>query len=180
MMYGVGLRSTVTRSISGIITKKYKMGLVALPAASVSLMIVLASGPLFLSNHHPLPVGPAGSISWALLAQARDVDFTPDQHYIPRHYPDAVKKIAGSEILIKGYMIAIRPNGTFSDFLLVPFPPTCPYCVPVGPSQIIEEHTSKPVAFSFEPVVIRGVLKLREDDVSNLFYSMVNSEIVME
>jgi len=130
------------------------------------------------TNHHPQISGPPGSISWKLLAKARDYNPVLDDHYMPRYYPQEIRQLVGKKITVRGFMFPIRSTKKFDYFLLEAYPSTCPYCAPAGPSEIITVHSASPVTVSWDPITIRGILKLYEDDLSKGFYGLDEAEII--
>jgi hypothetical protein len=76
-------------------------------------------------------------------------------------------------------MIALHPMEKFTRFLLVPFPPSCPFCIPAGPNEIVQVKARAPMGFAFDPVLMRGTLILH-DDASSMFYDLDDAEKVTE
>ncbi len=93
-------------------------------------------------------------------------------------FNDEVKKLDGTEILLQGYMFPLDQNEKQSMFLLGPFPVSCPYHYHVTPSMVIEVHAKTPLAFSYDPVNIKGTLELvPQDDEYNVFYRLKEARI---
>ncbi len=94
-------------------------------------------------------------------------------------FTDELKKLDGQNILIQGYMFPLDPEEKQSTFLLGPFPVSCPFHYHVTPNLIIEIHAAKRIAFSYDPIKIRGRLELvPKDDEYNVFFRIQNANFI--
>lgn len=59
-------------------------------------------------------------------------------------FPDEVKKLNGQTIKISGFMLPLENTEKFTQFLLSKHTPTCYFCPPGRPNEIIEVYTTKP------------------------------------
>jgi len=87
-------------------------------------------------------------------------------------FSDAVKALDGKNVRIQGFMMPLDNSEKQSHFILTSTPPSCFYCMPGGPENVIEIKTSKPMEFSFEPVVIAGRMELLESSDMGIFYRL--------
>ena len=85
-----------------------------------------------------------------------------------------IKQLDGVEIKLAGFMMPLDMKEKQSHFLLSAYPLSCPYCLPGGPNATIDIHCKKPVAFTYDPVVVRGKLQLLRSDPSGFFYRMID------
>lgn len=120
------------------------------------------------------------TVSWKTLAHAKfrmgksgdiapaGVDFAND-----------VQELDGNGVTITGYMFPLQASGDQAHFLLSAYPPSCPYCLPGGPTELIEVIDSKPLRFSYEPITIHGAFQLlRGDDLKEgMFYRMTHVQL---
>jgi hypothetical protein len=95
-------------------------------------------------------------------------------------FEKAVAALDGREIAIKGFMFPLEMAEKQSRFLLSAYPPSCPFCLPGEPSQLIEVNCAKPVGFTYNPVLIKGRLRVLRDDPYGLFYRMTDARLVAE
>lgn len=118
---------------------------------------------------------PNDNLKWRELAQAR----TQEKHNILSvSYAPAVKKMDGHTVAITGYIFPLKTAERQSRFLLSAYPPSCPYCLPAGPSELIEVSDSD-VPFTYKPVTVRGTFHAvqEEDDLRNgVYYRMSEAE----
>lgn len=120
------------------------------------------------------------TVSWKTLAHAKfymgksgdiapaGVDFAED-----------VQELDGSGVTITGYMFPLQASGDQGHFLLSAYPPSCPYCLPGGPTELIEVTDSKPLRFTYEPITIHGAFQLLRGDAlkEGMFYRMTHVQL---
>ncbi len=82
----------------------------------------------------------------------------------------AVRALDGKDVTITGYMFPLQGAEKQDHFILSAWPPSCPYCLPGGPGEMIEVHAAKPLGFTYAPVTVRGQLHLQVGD--GVFYAM--------
>lgn len=119
--------------------------------------------------------GQHDNLSWKTLTHAKlrmgkgnspypeGVDFAED-----------VKKLDNQEVTITGYMFPLQASGEQSHFLLSAYPPSCPYCLPGGPTELIEITESNALKFTYQPITIHGTFILLGGDAlkEGMFYRM--------
>lgn len=115
------------------------------------------------------------TISWKTLSHAKlhigkstDAEFAGD-----------VQALDGVPVTITGYMFPLQASGSQGHFLLSAYPPSCPYCLPAGPTELIEITDSKPITFTYEPITIHGAFQLLRDDAlkEGMFYRMTQVDL---
>jgi hypothetical protein len=84
------------------------------------------------------------------------------------------KQLDGKEIRLAGFMLPLDMKEKQTHFMLSAYPPSCPYCLPGGPNATIEVFCKQGVTFTYDPIVLRGKLKLLRDDPSGFFYRMTD------
>jgi hypothetical protein len=131
-------------------------------------------------DHQAVKAEGRDTLSWELLAEL-DLGFTskgPGQTEVQIRFPDAVKALDGKEVRLAGYMQPLDGGEKHSRFLLSAFPPTCPFCLPGGPAEIVEVEMKQPVKFSYETLTLKGRLTLLQDDPSGLLYRLSEAQAV--
>jgi hypothetical protein len=112
---------------------------------------------------------------WKEFAQCKikpDKDFSFNIIFTPR-----AKAINGKQITISGFMVPLESNEKFSHFLLSRRAPSCGFCAPSRPNEIVEVFTSKPVMWEENFVTISGILILANDAQKGIFFQMKNAEV---
>ncbi len=122
------------------------------------------------------------NVSWKMLANAKlrmgkanslfpeGVDFAPE-----------VQKLDGQEITITGYIFPLQASEKQEHFLLSAYPPSCPYCLPSGPTELIEITDSAPINFTYDPITLHGTFRLLRDDAlkEGMFYKMTDAQLLI-
>jgi hypothetical protein len=132
---------------------------------------------------------PEGAIDWKVFGQTKEIEIKTtrnvdgdiqDLEYVKPDFPDAVRKLDGQQITVKGFMFPLEESDDQKTFLFGPFPMSCPFHYHVGPSMVIEVHADQhPVKFSYDPVTITGQLELVPSDWENsIFYRLKDAHQV--
>jgi len=94
-------------------------------------------------------------------------------------FSDPIKKLDGKEVEVKGYIIPVEGYKSHKEFILSAFPYNmCFFCGGAGPETVMEVEASEGVEYSAEQVVLRGKLKLNDDDINRLMYLLTDAVLV--
>lgn len=152
--------------------------------ATLLLPLLLASVAAFAANKVPPGVAdtmfgasPAlqdmpGVVSWNLLAQVDEV--VKDRKLTPQ-FSDGVKALHNKPVKLRGYMMPLEAGERHNRFLLSAYPPSCPYCLPAGPSALVYVQAKTKIAASFDPVTVRGTMQVLDHDPEGLYYRMTEA-----
>ena len=113
-----------------------------------------------------------GVVSWKTLADVKVVK--QKDRYAPE-FSKSVTTLDKKEVKVQGFMMPLEMGDKQKRFLLVALPPTCSFCLPGGPEQIVEVQTKAPVKYGFEPIVVSGRFAVLQDDAMGLYYRMTNA-----
>jgi uncharacterized protein len=94
-------------------------------------------------------------------------DFSYSITYIP-----SVKAMSGKEITISGFMLPLETKEKSSHFLLERRSPTCAFCAPGEPNEIMEVFSSKPIKWEENLVTFSGTLYLPNNGKKGIFFQM--------
>ena len=125
--------------------------------------------------YEPLEVT-GDAIPWQLFGKTKEIeDCTIDKDgfdycLIKPVYDDKIKKYNGKKVTITGFMFPLEQSEKQKKFLIGPYPLSCPFHYHVGPSQVIEISSDEAVDFSFDPITIKGELKVRYNEETGTFY----------
>ena len=92
-----------------------------------------------------------------------------------------VEALRGTEIELTGFIIPF--DGLFSpDHLILSFMPVeiCYFCGQSGPETVVEVFLSESIAYTEEPIRIRGTLELHENPLETLIYVLRDAEYLGE
>ncbi len=119
---------------------------------------------------------PKGGVSWKVLESTREIQRTENGVIFSKpDFPAAVKELAGKKIKVNGYIMPLQTSAMQSHFVLLAYPPDCPFHLSPAPTQFMEIRVSSPVDVTNEGEVrtIEGTLVLGGADESGIFYQIV-------
>ena len=114
---------------------------------------------------------PPGTVSWQLLTQAKTVQ-KADKKFGPL-YTAEIKNLDKQDVKLYGFMMPLDQSAQQKRFLLSPFPPHCPFCMPGGPEAIVEVIADRPFDFTYEPIVVSGRMAVLDDDI--VYYRLTHA-----
>ncbi|KEO90955.1 hypothetical protein EH31_07935 [Erythrobacter longus] len=118
---------------------------------------------------------PPGGTSWALLEAAKEVTRT-DENGFTISYPLFTKQqrdLEGKRIKVSGWMDPLQVGSQQKRFVLLGYPPGCPFHFHAAPMQFIEVMASTPFKTDRTNVItVSGVLELTGYDESGVFYRL--------
>lgn len=118
---------------------------------------------------------PQGGVSWKTLEATGEQTRRDDQGYIlskPLFTPE-VKKLSGKRIKVAGWMMPLDNGSTQKRFVLLGYPPGCPFHFHAAPNQFIEVYADTPFATDEKKVhIVSGVLELTGYNESGIFYRL--------
>ena len=168
--------------MSGNATKV--IGLLSGLALGLSLAVVpLGHGPAYALSQRTIvspdgmtpPAAPKDGVRWEVLKDV-DAPFDPKEG-APKFAAD-VLALDGKDVKLRGFMMPLDQAEKQTRFVLTALPPSCPFCLPAGPDQLIEVECSDGVKFTFDPVTIAGKFEVVRDDPAGLLYRMVDAKRV--
>jgi hypothetical protein len=118
-----------------------------------------------------------GVVSWKTLGQVTPV--RQQDRFIPQFSRD-VSALDKKEIKLQGFMMPLDMGEKQKRFLLVALPPSCAFCLPGGPDQLVEVVAKTPVKYGFEPIVISGKFVVLKDDPMGLYYRLTDAVAISQ
>jgi hypothetical protein len=110
---------------------------------------------------------------WKSFAKCK-VKIDKNLSYNITYIPD-VKALQGKNVTISGFMMPLEAKEKFSHFLLSKNAPTCAYCPPGAPNEVVEVFSSKPTAWKENLITYSGTLILVNDNQKGVFFQMKNA-----
>lgn len=93
-------------------------------------------------------------------------------------FSEDIKKLAGKEIKIKGYIIPVEGYKSHKEFIFSAFPYNmCFFCGGAGPETVMEVYAKEAIKYTAEPVILKGKLELNATDVNRLIYTLKDVEM---
>ncbi len=117
---------------------------------------------------------PPGGVAWALLESTKEITRTDARGYVVSKpsFPAGVLALKGKKVKVSGYMMPLQNGPNQTHFVLLAYPPDCPFHLNPSPVQFIEVKTDKGVAFDYGVKTIEGVLELGGQDEGGGFYKI--------
>lgn len=92
--------------------------------------------------------------------------------------PANVKALSGKEMTVSGFMLPLESKQKFKHFLLSKRTPTCPFCPPGEPNEVIDVWMQGPVAYTEDLVTVRGNFVLMNDREMGLFFKLSKAKLL--
>ena len=150
-----------------------------------SMVMMLGASPAAAIQEIPLSediwqpaATPPGGVSWRTLEATREITRNDAEGYIVSRpvFTQAVRQLEGRRIKVAGWMNAFEPGRRQTLFVLLGYPPGCPYHWHAAPNQFIEVKASTAFPLNEQrSIVVSGVLELTGEDESGIFYVLNNA-----
>ncbi|MDP2239713.1 MAG: DUF3299 domain-containing protein [Burkholderiales bacterium] len=134
----------------------------------------------------PLPPSPymgkplpelKGVVSWKTLSQVEAV--RQKDKFVPK-FSGGITALDKKEIKLQGFMLPLDMGEKQKRFILTALPPSCSFCLPGGPDQLVEVQAKTPVKYGFEPIVVNGKFVVLKDDEMGLYYRLTDAVVVSQ
>lgn len=130
----------------------------------------------------PLEV-PDGFVAWQKLATTKENEVcTKDDEGFENcetkpEYSPQVSALSGKDVKLMGYMFPLMQGKKQKEFLLGPYPQSCPYHYHIGASQVVEVHSPQGVEFTYEPVKVEGTFAAEYNAEFGVFYYLKDAKL---
>lgn len=124
------------------------------------------------------------AIAWEVFATTKEHESCTmgeegyDICLVKPEYSAEVKALDGKEVTLMGYMFPLEQAEKQGNFLIGPYPASCPFHYHVGPTQMVEVFAQEAIAFSYDPVTLKGLLELRFDEETGMFFYLNQARIL--
>ncbi len=92
-------------------------------------------------------------------------------------YTTGVKAMNGKEITISGFMLPLETKQKSGHFLLERRAPTCAFCPPGEPNELMEVFSSKPMIWEENLITLSGTLVLPNDGKKGIFFQLKDAVV---
>jgi len=93
-------------------------------------------------------------------------------------FGEGIHALDGKEVKLRGYITPLQLGTAQKHFLLGTKPPSCAFCIPSGPDEMVEVFCRTPIKYSLEPVTVAGKFAILNNDPGGMFYRMADAEPV--
>jgi hypothetical protein len=135
-------------------------------------------GTAFIGSRAPKSDHPAnwldapGVVPWTTLTK---VSFVQRDGRSTLQFGEGIQALDGKEVKLRGYVTPLQLGAKQKHFLLSTKPPSCAFCIPAGPDEMVEVFCKTPVKYSLEPVTIDGKFAVLANDPGGVFYRMADA-----
>lgn len=147
-------------------------GFACTAAASPALALSLQEAPAHLRLGPPVI---EGTLDWSQLARAGASMYRDGR--ISR-FPSNLHALDGKEVTLAGYMMPFTDADRHSEFMFSALQFHCAGCMMGELNRMVAVKAAEPVAYGTGPLVIRGQLRLLEDEASPLYYRLESAREV--
>lgn len=147
-----------------------------LAASAAGFACTAAAGPASALSLQEAPahlrLGPPavdGTLDWGQLARAGASMYRDGR--ISR-FPADLHGLDGKEVTLAGYMMPFSDADRHSEFMFSALQFHCAGCMMGELNRMVAVSAAKPVAYADRALVLRGRLRLLEDEASPLFYRL--------
>ena len=123
---------------------------------------------------------PEGGVSWGLLETTVELQRTDEEGFIVSRpeFSESVKALDGEMVKVAGWMMPLQNGEEQSHFVLLAYPPGCPFHFHAGPKQFIEVRTTIPIQTQvWDPIIIEGTLTLTGHEETGVFYQIADGQL---
>ena len=134
-----------------------------------------------LFYHDPTQLS-EGTVPWQTLA---DIEVTvsapaPFQTTMTRDFGQSIRSLDGTTVKLQGFIFPLQGGESHEYFLLSAYPPGCPFCLPGGPTNLVEIKSAEPVDYTQKAVLIEGRFEILKDDPTGLYYRLSDARQVAD
>ena len=116
-----------------------------------------------------------GVVSWKTLEKVTPVK--QKDRFVPQFAKD-IEALDKKEVKLQGFMMPLDTGERQKRFLLTSMPPSCAFCLPGGPDQLVEVQAKNPVKYGFDPIIVTGKFVVLKDDPMGLYYRLTDAVAV--
>ena len=117
-----------------------------------------------------------GVLSWKTLGEVKPVK--QKDKFVPE-FAKSIAAMDKKEVKIQGFMMPLDMGEWQQRFILTALPPSCSFCLPGGPEQMVEVQAKSPVKYGFEPILLTGKLSVLKDDPMGLYYRLTDAVLTV-
>lgn len=118
---------------------------------------------------------PAGFISWEMLSRVTPVK--QGNTFVPGFSKD-IEALNGKEVKLQGFMMPMEMGEKQANFILSATTPTCAFCMPGGPDQVVEVRAAKGIKYTMDAVSVTGRFVVMKNDPMGLYYRLEGAKAI--
>ena len=124
-----------------------------------------------------------GVVAWDLLARVDNLEDSPGVPSLTPKFNSQILELNGKTQTLEGFMLPLDQSEEQSHFILAAAPPSCPFCLPGGPTSLIEVQATKPIAYRDAALTLRGKFQVipkvdESESEMGFFYRITEAELI--
>lgn len=117
----------------------------------------------------------AGFVSWRTLTLVEAVP--KGDTFIPK-FDKSIQSLNSKPVKLQGFMLPLTMGEKQSHFVLTASPPSCAFCLPGGPDQVVEIKASAPIKYASDAIKLSGKFELLKNDPMGLYYRLSEAKVI--
>jgi len=113
---------------------------------------------------------------WQTLKKCK-IEYNDKKGVFTRHFTKEVQDLNGKEVTINGFMLPLEDSRKQKVFYLSRKTPTCPFCMPGGPTEVVYVKAKTPIEFSYDPLTLTGTFRLVDDEEKGVFFQLEGAAV---
>lgn len=115
--------------------------------------------------------------TWDVLGETK-IGYDDNTGLYSATMPAKVKALDGKVVTITGFMLPLESSEKFTHFLLSKRTPTCPFCPPGEPNEVILVTVSEPVEWIDDAVKVTGTFGMMNEREFGMFFKITKAKVL--
>lgn len=121
----------------------------------------------------PMASGPL----WQTLLLSK-IQYSNKAPHITATFPPQIKALTGRTVTVEGFMLPIGTDEYANHFLLSKRTPTCPFCPPGEPNEVLDVYADPPVKATDDMLTMTGTFALTNETDEGIFFVLKHAKQV--
>jgi hypothetical protein len=156
----------------------------------ISIFLAMFALKAYAFSEQPIPVEDewkplevtGDAIPWSLFATTKEITDCIDDDgieicTISPEYSSEVNTLNDKEVALMGYMFPLEQSNKQQNFLIGPYPLSCPFHYHIGPSQFVEVLSEEAIEFSYEPIRVKGLFSVQFNEETGVFFYLKKARL---
>lgn len=121
---------------------------------------------------------PRATLGWDRIANIHEVEKQiKGVDRLVAVFPPEVQALDGTQFTVSGFFLPLDTGEKSQHFLLSSLAPTCPFCPPPGPADLMQVRADTPVTATLDQVRLEGTLRLSAEDENGIYFHLENARV---
>lgn len=114
---------------------------------------------------------------WKTLLHSK-ISYSAKPPHITATKPAEIKAMNGRTLTVDGFMLPMDESEYSKHFLLSKRTPTCPFCPPGEPNEVIEVFATKGIYYDDSLLTMQGTFSLTNNTENGIFFVLKNAAVM--